>query len=129
MIMRGEQSATADGVMQKLCDGPGERDAVVGARAAADLVENDEALGCGVVENIGGLGHFDHEGTLPAAKLVAGAYPSKYAVDDADLCALRGYEASRVGQEGKQCDLANEGRLAAHIRARDEPDLAVLRTE
>ena len=42
VIVGGEQRPAADDVMQVLGDRPGERDAVEGARAAADLVEDDK---------------------------------------------------------------------------------------
>ena len=53
MIVRRKKRAAADAIVQVLDDGPRQRDAVVGARAAADLVENDEAAGSGRVENAG----------------------------------------------------------------------------
>ena len=44
VVVGGEEGAAADAVVQVLGDGPGEGDAVEGAGAAADLVEDDEAL-------------------------------------------------------------------------------------
>ena len=43
VVVGGEQGAAADDVVQVLGDRPGERDAVEGAGAAADLVEDDQA--------------------------------------------------------------------------------------
>ena len=43
VVVRGEQGPAADLVVQVLGDRPGQRDAVVGAGAAADLVEDDQA--------------------------------------------------------------------------------------
>ena len=40
VVVRGKQRAAADLVVQVLDDRPGQRNAVVGARAAADLVEH-----------------------------------------------------------------------------------------
>ena len=42
VVMRGEERACADAVVQMLDDGPGEREAVVGGGAAAHLIEQDE---------------------------------------------------------------------------------------
>ena len=64
--MRGEQRAAADLVVQVLDHGPGQREPVVGAGAAADLVQDHQAAARGQVQNPRGLGHLDHERALPA---------------------------------------------------------------
>ena len=48
-----------------LNDRPGDREPVIGAGAAADLIQDEQAARSGVVENIGSLEHFHHEGRLP----------------------------------------------------------------
>ena len=44
------------------------------------------------------------------------------------VAAARGHEASRLGEHGDQRSLAQEGRLAAHVGAGDQPQ-PVVRTE
>ena len=63
MVVGGEEGLGLDagGVVEVFGDGPGDADAVEGGGAAADLVEDDEAFAGGVVEDVGGLLHLDHE--------------------------------------------------------------------
>ena len=52
VVVGGEERARADALVQVLDDGPGEREAVVGAGAAADFVEQDKAARRGCVEDV-----------------------------------------------------------------------------
>src|SRR3954463_14398885 len=79
-----EQGGAAEPVVEVLGDRPGERDAVEGRGAAADLVEHHQRAAGGVVEDRRRLGHLDHEGREVAAELVAGADPGEDPVDQAD---------------------------------------------
>ena len=97
VVVRGEEGAAADRVVQVLGDRPGERDAVEGAGAAADLVEDHQAARRRVVEDVRRLGHLDHERALAAAQLVAGADAGEDPVDDADPRLLRRDERCRSG--------------------------------
>ena len=94
VVVRGEESAATDRVVDVLDDAPGERQAVVGAGAAADFVEDDEAAWRGGVEDAGRLGHFDHERALAAGEFVAGADAGEDAIGDADR---------RRGARGRSC--------------------------
>src|SRR5260370_22547009 len=62
VIVRGEKHAATDLVVQILGNGPSQTHAVVGAGAAADLIEDHQAAVGGVVEDVGGFGHLDHKG-------------------------------------------------------------------
>ena len=84
MVVGGEQRAAADVVVQVLDDGPGQREAVVGARPAADFVEDHQAARRGVVEDAGRLGHLDHERALAPGQFVAGPDAGEDPVGDAD---------------------------------------------
>ena len=63
--------------LQKFDDRPCDAEAVVGRRAAAHFVEDDEASVRRVAQDVRGLDHLDHEGALPARELVARAYRVK----------------------------------------------------
>ena len=52
VVVRREQRAAADRVVEVLGDGPRDREAVVGARAAADLVEDHERAPRGVAQDV-----------------------------------------------------------------------------
>ncbi len=73
MIVRREQRAAAVALMQMLDRGPGDRQAVEGRGAAADLVEDDQRPLAGLVEDHGGLDHLDHEGRAAPRQIVGGA--------------------------------------------------------
>ena len=91
---------------------------------AADLVEDHQALGRGVVEDVGRLGHLDHERALAAAQVVGRADAGEQAVDDADPGTLGRDEAAQMGQDRDQGDLADVGALAGHVGAGDQEDRA-----
>ena len=76
-------------------------------------------------EDGGGLDHLDHEGRTAAREIVRGADAAEQAVDDADLGAGGGDEAAGLREHGDQRGLAQEGRLAAHVRAGDQPQPVV----
>ncbi len=118
VVMRGKQRAAADHVVQMLGHGPGERDAVVRARAAADLVENHQAPRGGRVEDAGRLRHLDHERALPFAQLVAGADAGENAVGDADPRVAGRHERPHLRQDRDQRRLPNVRAFARHVRAR-----------
>src|SRR5690606_7579521 len=102
---------------------PGDREAIKGCRAPADLIENDKGPARGAIEDGGGLDHFDHEGRAAMGDIVGSADAGKQPVDDADMGAVGGYETAHLREDGDQCILAEEGRLTAHIGAGHEPEL------
>ena len=122
VVVRGEERAAADLLVDVLDDAPGEREAVVGARAAADLVEDHEAARRGRVEDAGGLGHLDHERALTAGELVARADAGEDAIGDADGGAAGRDEAAHLGHEREQRGLANVRAFAGHVGAGDEQE-------
>jgi hypothetical protein len=124
VIMGGEEGFGADDVMEVFDDGPGEAEAVEGAGAAADFVEYDEAGRGGVMEDIGGFAHFDHERGLAAGEVVAGADAGEDAVEAIDAGLGGGDEGTRMSEEGEEGDLADIGAFAGHIGSGDEHDLA-----
>ncbi len=118
--MRGEKRAAADVRGDVLGDRPGEAQAVERAGAAADLVENHQAAVGGVVQNVGGFGHLDHEGGLAAVDFVAGADAGEEAIGQADGGAFGRDVAADLGQERDERDLADVGAFAGHVGAGDE---------
>ena len=105
-------------------DGPRQRQAVVGAGAAPDLVHEDEALVRGIVEDVGRFGHLHHERRAAAGQVVAGADAREDAVDRSEHGALGRHEAAHVRQQHDQRALAHVGALAAHVRAGDHQHAA-----
>ena len=125
-VVRGKQRVGAIAVRQVPRAGLGQREAIVGRGAAADLVHQHQRLRGGVVEDVAGLAHLDHEGRLAAREVVAGADAGQDAVDRADHRARRRHEAADVREQHDQRVLAHVGRLAAHVRAGDHQHAAVV---
>ena len=125
VVVGGKKGARVDRtvLMQVFDDGPGDAQAVEGAGAAAELVDEEQAAAGGVVEDIGGLVHLDHEGALATGEVVGRAHASEDAIDHADGGLPCGHEAAHLGQQGDETHLADDGALAGHIRAGYEHDL------
>ena len=102
MVVRREQGAAADRVEQVLRHGPGDREAVVRARAAADLVEDHQRSPRRVAEDLGGLPHLHHERALAARDVVARAHAREDAVDEADLGLARRDVAAHLREDHDQ---------------------------
>ena len=81
MVVRGEQGFGTELLMEMFHDRPRETEAIEGAGAAADFIEDHQALAGGVMENIGCLAHLDHESGLTAREIVAGADAREDAVE------------------------------------------------
>ncbi len=100
VIVGGEERLSAQpGMVVDILDHrPGDRQPVVSARAAPDLVEQQQAATGGVVENVGSLDHLHHEGGLAAMNLVAGAQPGEDAIHHADARPIRRHKAADLRQ-------------------------------
>ena len=121
-IVRGEERAAADLRLQVLDHRLGDREAVIGARAAADLVEDHEAAGGGPIEDSRGLRHLHEKCACAAGDVVARADPGEEPVDDADPGPLRRHEASGLREHCKERRLPDERALATHVGPGHEED-------
>jgi hypothetical protein len=121
VIMGCEQGPALDAIVHRLDHCPGDRQPVIGRRAAPDLVEDHQAPRRRLREDRGGLDHLDHEGRPPARQIVRRADAAEQAVDEAHFRAARGDEAAGLGEHNDQRRLAQEGRFAAHVRPGDQP--------
>ena len=128
MIMRGEEGPALHLIVHRLDHCPGDREAVVSRGAAADLIEDDEALRRGLREDRGGLDHLDHEGGAAARQIVRSADAAEQAIDDPEPGAGGGDKGAGLGKDGDQRGLAEERRLAAHVWAGNQPQ-PVVRSE
>jgi len=73
VVVRGEKSDAADVGGEVVQHGVGDGQAVVGGRAAPELVEDDERAGGCVGEDFFGLGELEEEGALGGEDVVGGA--------------------------------------------------------
>src|SRR6184192_1676578 len=131
VVMGGEQRQRAQlwSIVQVLENGLRDADAVVGARAAAHLIENEQAAGRRVRENVGGLHHLDHEGRQAAGQLVVCTDAREDPVAQPDHGTAGRNEAAHLGQQHDDAGLAKVGRLACHVRAAQEHNLLVAGVE
>ena len=120
VIVRREQGPAAIDFVQVLGGGPGNRQAVKGRRAAADLVQDDKAARRRLVEDGGGLDHLGHEGGAPARQVVRCTDARIKPVGNADLGAFSRHIATGLGQHQDQGVLAQIGRLTGHVRTGHE---------
>ncbi|EEF93713.1 hypothetical protein CATMIT_01653 [Catenibacterium mitsuokai DSM 15897] len=125
-VVRGEQGVGAVVVGQMARAGLGQGQAVVGRGAAADLVHQHQRAVAGVVQDVAGLAHLDHEGRLAAGEVVAGADAGEDAVDRADHGARRRHETADMREQHDQRVLPHISRLTAHVRAGDDQHAAAV---
>ena len=123
VVVRSEEGLRTDLVVEVLDDAPREREAVEGARAAPNLIEDDEAAGGGVVEDVRRLAHLHHERALPPREVVARADAGKDAVHEIHARGRGGEEAAGVREQSEQRDLADVSGFARHVWAGDQGDL------
>ena len=115
--MRGKQRATADHIVNVLGHRPGNRKAVKGGGATANLVENDQRAVAGMVEDEGGLTHLHHERGLAARQVVGGADSAENPIHYTYSSCFRRDEGADLRHHGDERDLADVGRLAGHVRS------------
>ncbi len=102
-------------LLQKLCQGPGQRKPVISGCAPPDLIENDQAPGGQIVQDIRRLVHFDHKGTLAFGDLIVRADTGKYFINDPDTGRGGRDKRPHLGQDHQKSVLADIGGLAGHI--------------
>ena len=108
---------------QMLGDRPRQAEPVECGGAAADFVEQHQALGRRGVENPGCLLHLQHERGLTAGNVVGSADTGEDAVGERHARLFGRYERADVGEQHDQRRLAQERRLAAHVGAGDDQEL------
>ena len=124
--MGGEQSAAAVGIVEPLDAGLRDGEAVIGRRAASDLVEDDEAALGRLIEDRRRLDHLDHEGGAAAREIVGRADAAEQAIDHADAGGSGRHEGAHLGERGDEGVLAQIRGFAGHVGAGDDGDAAAL---
>ncbi|OQB00693.1 MAG: hypothetical protein BWY25_01690 [Chloroflexi bacterium ADurb.Bin222] len=110
VVVRGEQGARpALRVIVKIFyHSPRNCHPVIGARAAPDLVQNQQALRCGVIENRGRFHHLHHECGLSRRQLVGGTDAREDAIRYADLRRVRRHKTADLRHQHDECALTKE---------------------
>ena len=123
--MRGEEGlrTTVGIVVQVFDDRPGDGDAVIGAGATPQLVEEDERTRCEGVEDAGSFLHLDHKGRFASRDIVRSSDTGEDAIGESEVSCFGWDEGAYLCQEDDECSLAEEGGFTAHIRPCDDHDL------
>ena len=100
-IVRREQRQAAVLLRELVRDRPREREAVEGRGAAADLVDQHQALRRRAVQDRRRLGHLDHERRAPAGEIVGGADARVDRVERADARRARRHERAAVARAAR----------------------------
>ena len=117
VVVGGEEGACGGlGVLvQVFHDGPCDAYSVVSRRAPAKLVEEHERARRGVVENVGGLGHFHHERGFAQRDVVRRADTGENLVHQAYFRALCRHVAARLGHQSDERRLSQQSRFTGHV--------------
>ncbi len=116
-------------LVQMLHDGPRNGYAIVGRGATAQLIEEHERARRHIVQDVGGLGHLNHERRLAQREVVGRSHTGEDLVDHAHMCALCRHEAAHLCHERDEGCLAKQGRLARHVGTGDDHDLLAVAVE
>ena len=122
VVVGGEQGQSPQ-AMDELSHSPCNADAVVCAGSAAYLVQHDEALRSGVVENVGRLVHLQHERGLTPAEVIGGPDAGEDAIHQAKLGPVGRHEGTHLGHQCDEGHLAHHGGFAGHIGPGEQHDL------
>ena len=117
VIMRCKQRPRADFFLVRdvfhHCTGDGH--AVKGRGAAADLIEHNQALRRGMVQNIRHLTHLHHKGRLTGSEIVRCADAGKDAVGHADACTFCRHKAAHLRHQRDERNLTHIRGLTRHV--------------
>jgi len=116
-------------VVQVLDHRPGDGNTVVGTRAAADFVQQDDAAVGDVIEDAGRFEHLDHEGRFALRDVVRRPDAREYLVHHTDMRRFGGDEGSHLRHQDDERRLPQQGRLTRHVGAGDHHDLLFLVVE
>ncbi len=119
MVMGGKERLGPQdpGIADIFHHGPGDGKPVKGARPAPDLVQDEEAVFCGVPQNIRHLSHFHHKRALAAGEIVRSPDSRKDPVAQADIRLLSRHKAADVGHQRNQGRLAHVSGFSGHVGA------------
>ena len=126
VIVRREHGLAPDRIVEVFTHTPGDRHAVVRARAATDFIEQHQRPLGGRVKNRARLAHLHHERRLAAHQIVAGPHAREQAIHDRQCGSTGRYIRANLRHELDQANLAQDGTLARHVRTSQHDHLTVL---
>ena len=105
---------------------PGNGHAVKGRGAPADLVQNQQTVRSGGLQNIADLRHLHHEGGLSGGQVVAGADAGENAIHHADAGGPSGNKGADLRHQHDQRHLTHVGGFTGHVGAGDDGHPVIL---
>ena len=122
MVMGGEQrfSPQLFEVGAVLQHRPGNGHAVKGGGAPADLIQDQQAVGGGGLQNLADLRHLHHEGGLAGGQIVRRADAGENAVHHTDAGSPGRDEGADLGHQHDQRHLTHIGGFTGHVGAGDD---------
>ena len=111
MVMSGKQCFRTEQlrIADIFHDSPGNAKSIKSARAASDLVQNQQTVFRCTAQNICNLGHLDHERALSACKIIRSANPGENTIHQTDFCTVCRYKASDLCHQYNQRGLSHIG--------------------
>ena len=95
--------------------GLGNGEAIIGARATANLVKDHQGSGRTLCKDGAGFHHFHHKGGLACRQIVLGAHAREDTVHEANAGGCRRHEGSDLREKHNQRDLPQVGGLSRHV--------------
>ena len=99
--------------------GPCNCKSVKGTCASSNLIQNQQAPGCGISKDICYFCHFHHESTLSACKVIRCTDTCKDSIHNANICFLCRNKTSDLRHQNDQCCLTHISGFTSHIRTGD----------
>ena len=128
MVMGSEQRLGAQGLFVGAVFQyrPGNGHTVECGRAPADLVQNQQGVLRGVVQDVGDLRHLHHKSRLSGAEVIGRADAGEDAVHHADVGVFCRDKRPHLGHQHDQRHLAHVGGFPRHVGAGDDGHPALL---
>ena len=125
-IMRGEQRERTVFQQQMFRYRMCQCQAVESGCAAPHFVHQNQRLRCGVIQNISRLIHLHHKGRTVGCQIVRCPDAGENLIDRADFRRRSRNETAGMRHQHNQRDLPHISRFAAHIRAREQHQAALV---
>ena len=100
MVVRGKQGACLRlwMLVYMLHNRPGDGNTIICRSTAPQLVEQHQAAGRKVVQDIRRLVHLHHKGRLAHGNIIAGTHTGEYLIHQTDMGTLRRHETADLSQ-------------------------------
>ena len=126
MIMGSKKSFGMNLGLHMLNNGSGNAHTIKGTGSTTYFIQNNQAIGGSVFENLSHLVHFHHKGTLTTNQIITGTYAGKNPVHRRNISLPGRYKAANLSHKHQQSSLPHIGRFTSHIRAGNQHNLTII---